>query len=216
MRLQARGIAHNEYEENWIFVLQPLQRRFTLHPPIILLGKPEQQIIFFNHLDEGVTPALPAAGRKLFHHPRRSFSHRTFQPFIFPCATLCKWKASRSQAGGDPYPSIRLSFHNGISYAAHRGCQQLPAAASVRLAGIPFDMPFSFKILAATRTPHGKLKRHELPGQVTIEFMSKITSIPAYGPGAPTASTDRHHWVSSFQFDTIRGKSAELIACMQI
>jgi hypothetical protein len=183
-------------------VLQPLQRRFALHLPIILLGKPEQQITFFNPLDEGVTPAPPAAGKKLFHRLRRFFSHRTFQPFIFPCATICKWKASRSQAGGDPYPSFHLSFHNGISYAAYRRAW-LPAAASVRLAGIPFDVPFSFKILAATRTPHGKLKRHELPGQVTIEFMSKITSTPAYGPGAPTSSTDRRHWVSSFQFDTI-------------
>jgi hypothetical protein len=136
-----------------------------------IVGKPEQQITFFNPLDEGVTPAPPAAGKKLFHCLRRFFSHRTFQPF-FPCATTCKCKTSRSQTGGDPYPSFRLSFHNGISYAAHRQAW-LPAAASVRLAGIPFDMPFSFKILAATRTTHGKLKRHELPGQVTIEFKVK-------------------------------------------
>ncbi|OCL04275.1 hypothetical protein AOQ84DRAFT_367655 [Glonium stellatum] len=171
----------------------------------------------------GVTPT-PSAGRaqnlleacvaRIYAstHLRCFFSHRTFLTLgsrpSRPPAT-CKRKASRRPTGGDPNPSIRPNLPATPSLHA------APSILSSRLAAhhlLTYDsQTFRSTSQSTSRrfstfgghedtTWHSETARIAMAGRDRV--YQETTSTPAYGPSTLMASTDRRHWVSSFQFDT--------------
>ena len=123
VRLQARGMVHDEYEENWIFVLQPLRRRFALHRRIRQShcpGNPNKSHCF-NSLDDGVKRRDARSLHVVTVYVASSLTELSVRDYLLMegFSKPSRWRS---------VSSIRLSFHNGISYTAHRQAW-LPVAA---------------------------------------------------------------------------------------